>query len=398
MRLFDCPGLKGTLLFSGSILILGTSLACNGSPRHFQDAYVELDAAQVSDGSSLNDKGPTEVVAEILVTGCPLWETIDETRTCRAQAPLTVTFEALTSTGVQAYRWDVGETAELPRERSIEHTYQTPGVYDVSLVVAGEFGSFQTTASALITIEPAPLGAFCRRSVNCNTGFCLCNEQQASGLIDCPSVLSGTCTQPCIDQACADGVCMDLRPGLNDNSPSEIPWRVPLCLPSCQTQDDCTRPGFACHELPTYPFSAESEWIRVCAFDLLSDVGEECFDATGMADPSRCEAGTCADLGLRGMCTQTCVADSCPSGSFCAEMSGSGELLCLRRCDDTFPCDDDPLLGCEQEDPAGYHGFELLTTTTPADSFCAPKRCLDDPECGPSGMCDPGLGGFCVTR
>jgi hypothetical protein len=101
-------------------------------------------------------------------------------------------------------------------------------------------------------------------------------------------------------------------------------------------------------------------------------------------------------MGGAGFCTQGCTAGSCPSYALCAELTGAQQTVCLPTCGPQYVCDHDPLLACESEDASGEYGFTLIDNPVlPTDTYCAPRRCIDDDDCGQQGFCDHNLGSFC---
>jgi PKD repeat protein len=65
--------------------------------------------------------------------------------------PLTVTFTAVITGTVESWEWDFGDGQDAIIGPVIQHTYLTPGLYDVSLTVANSHGGVITTRSNYIT-------------------------------------------------------------------------------------------------------------------------------------------------------------------------------------------------------------------------------------------------------
>ncbi len=70
-------------------------------------------------------------------------------------APLTVTFEDLSSANVTAWSWDFGDGTGSSAEDP-QHVYAAPGTYDVTLSVTSATGSDLRTRAGLITVLPPP--------------------------------------------------------------------------------------------------------------------------------------------------------------------------------------------------------------------------------------------------
>jgi len=72
-------------------------------------------------------------------------------------APLTVTFTATTSGLVEGWLWTFGDGETATTGPVVQHTYQTPGVFDVSLTVSNTSGSYVTSEPDYIAVsEPTP--------------------------------------------------------------------------------------------------------------------------------------------------------------------------------------------------------------------------------------------------
>jgi len=75
-------------------------------------------------------------------------------------APLTVTFTAVTSGTVEYWHWTFGDGAEAFTGPVVQHTYVTPGVFDVSLTVSNTYGSYTVNRPGYITVNPPPGPAY----------------------------------------------------------------------------------------------------------------------------------------------------------------------------------------------------------------------------------------------
>jgi PKD repeat protein len=71
-------------------------------------------------------------------------------------APLTVTFTAVTSGTVEYWHWTFGDGAEAFTGPVVQHTYVTPGVFNVSLTVSNTYGSYTINKPGYITVNPPP--------------------------------------------------------------------------------------------------------------------------------------------------------------------------------------------------------------------------------------------------
>jgi PKD repeat protein len=70
-------------------------------------------------------------------------------------APLTVAFTDLSTGDARAWNWSFGDGA-TSTERHPSHSYLSPGVYDVSLVVSNAAGSSTASRPGLVSASPAP--------------------------------------------------------------------------------------------------------------------------------------------------------------------------------------------------------------------------------------------------
>ncbi len=74
-------------------------------------------------------------------------------------APLTVTFTAVTSGTVEGWLWTFGDGGEALTGPIVQHTYQAPGVFDVSLTVSNTHGSYTVSKLDYITVTEPPIPA-----------------------------------------------------------------------------------------------------------------------------------------------------------------------------------------------------------------------------------------------
>lgn len=68
-------------------------------------------------------------------------------------APLSVTFTALTTGTVMGWHWDFGDGAVVFTGPVVQHTYQTPGRFTVSLTVSNTYGSYTVGRPEYITVN-----------------------------------------------------------------------------------------------------------------------------------------------------------------------------------------------------------------------------------------------------
>ena len=106
-----------------------------------------------------NDCGTVMVMTSVVITTAPTVAfTTDITTGC---APLTVNFTDLSSSNVDSWSWDLpGATPSTSTDQNPTATYDTPGVYDVSLTATNASGNYTTTTMALIVVESVPTAAF----------------------------------------------------------------------------------------------------------------------------------------------------------------------------------------------------------------------------------------------
>ena len=72
-------------------------------------------------------------------------------------APLSVSFTSLSSGEILEYQWDFGDGA-TSNDANPAHTYQRPGVYDVTLAVSGPFGSDSLRLTSHIEVLSSEIG------------------------------------------------------------------------------------------------------------------------------------------------------------------------------------------------------------------------------------------------
>jgi PKD repeat protein len=346
------------------------------------------------------------------VVGCTSLTVSNDEPQCTGSAPLRLTFVPLL-TGATTFVWTF-TGGDPPTSQAITPSvlYARPGVYDVALAAGGPGGTLVSAGKIMVTA--GGVGAPCSEDSDCDgvQGLtCLCGP----GMAGCPGALgSGVCTRDCDASTCNGGeVCVDLERGLSapmsltDGGISDggvpQPWRVPICLPSCTTSDDC-RPGLICREVPGLPAFGVSggpyTWNRACFADALGDDGDSCLSPAGAPDPSTCLSGRCDPFGARGLCTSPCDDFACPSAAACASLKvAPTQPLCLRRCDSTHPCND-PLLECAPPGQPGNLGFTVPASEPAGTTYCAPRRCDVDPTvCAPAGHCaSMGAASYCVRN
>jgi PKD repeat protein len=174
------------------------------------------------------------------------------------------------------------------------------------------------------------------------------------------------------------------------------PTPTALCLASCTSDKDCVG-GLVCRALPAAD-ATPARWTRACVPPSLRDLGDSCRDASGALADMLCATDACADLGALGLCSATCgVGQACPSGSACATFA-DGRSLCVVSCAVDVTCARDPLLDCEAAGGVGALSFQVSPPAT-ATTFCAPRVCTSQADCGPSGTCKPlGVGAHCARN
>jgi len=359
------------------------------------DATVEPDVAPIFEAGT-GDAGQ-EPAVDFAVEDCPKWEETDGGLQCVSFAPLTLGFVPLTAGTIETYQWDFGDESDRETDHYVHHDYDQVGTFTVSLLVGGAFGILDATKAALVRIRMSQLSEYCFRNDTCFYGLCLCHEFGQDDA-NCPVDLVGTCTEPCAAQSCAEnGVCVDLRAGLTGDVPTDG-WRRPICLPACLTDRDCMRPGATCAFVPTYETvqTTVPSLVRACIPDVLGCVGKSCLNDALAPDDTACLYGLCRDVGSWGMCSMHCEADTCPPDSACVLVTGTQKAVCVPVCGGGTNCENDPLLSCESPDTNGFYGFSVLDASADQTAtYCMPKRCTLDPDCGQTGRCDDTIGGFC---
>jgi hypothetical protein len=322
-------------------------------------------------------------VVDFAVSGCPT----HTAGNCSGPVPLDLTFMALVDSSMTQATWDVGDGSESRQGLVVTHQYAQPGAYDVTLTVGVAGGTVSEHKDKLVQASAAGPGSACSADSHCINGKCVCTGGSCQFPLD-----SGLCLKSCEKSShCTSGTdltCVDMSGGAASNAE---PWHTHLCLPTCTTDADCSRPGFSCRLAP-----GVGGWRRACLPPSPRFIGEPCRKTSGALDDSRCLGGRCVDLGAGGYCTAACTPGSCPDGTRCARLAaGGGKDICLLRCGS---CSGDPWLACELPSKAGLHGFEILGTGDPAGTrYCAPRRCTQDSECGLGGSCSIKDGGFCVA-
>src|SRR5262249_15111737 len=143
--------------------------------------------------------------------------------------------------------------------------------------------------------------------------------------------------------------CADLGVAAPPDGPE--PWQQPLCLKSCQSDDDCGA-GLHCRDLPA---AGTTTWTRGCFPGTPYAPGASCRNAGGQLRNDACVTGQCVDLGANGICSVDCTHGECPPGMACADMV-DGRHVCLQRCG---TCDRDPLLACTGPN-MGPLGFSVM--------------------------------------
>ncbi len=379
----------GLLLSTAAALATASSAACDsGGGASPADASMSVDAAPGRpDAGIAADAGTPLSWVDFAITGCVT--VADAPPRCRATAPAALAFVTLAPAAVDTWLWSFGDGGAAGSDPSPQHVYLLPGLYDVTLTVAGPGGTAQAARPMRVEIVAAEPGATCQLDAQCApAGECICGAGEG-----CAAPLAGgLCARDCTEDAalCDDGqVCADLARG--DFS---APWRRGLCLDACGEDADC-REGRACRTLA----EGGGGWVRGCfAAGLVGDLGDSCQDASGALDGARCASGTCAALGARGVCAAACVTGAdCPAGAACADLGAAGGPgTCLARCD-AFACDADPWLACEAPGGTGALGF-TVDEPAAAGGYCAPRRCSMAADCGPGSACTAlGGGSFCAA-
>jgi PKD repeat protein len=321
---------------------------------------------------------------------------------CAGLAPLRLTFVPIDVTPDVIASWDLGDGSEPREGLAVTHTFDRPGVYSVTLTLSRGLGTESERKDDFVLVRAAPPGGPCRETESCARGSCTCIEGECQ-----PALAEGLCllrcdaASPCPEEL--SSACVDLSGTEADGEDSGgLPdWRTRLCLPSCEHDEDCARPGFSCRTAPT----PAGEWVSVCMPPHPRPLGQPCRNALGDLSADLCVGSLCLNLGAAGYCSSLCNPGSCPDTADCVRFSGDlglGEVgVCLQRCTgDRASCQYDALLACEAADSNGDLGFTLAGSAPPAVSgYCAPRRCSAlDPGCPVGAQCDVTIGGFCVAE
>src|SRR5450432_1313220 len=396
---------------------------------------------------------PGALVLDFAATGC---DTVDAgaaradagTAPCTGAPPLELTFSPVSSAALTRFRWTFGDGSPPSTELAPRHVYLLPGSYDVSLVAEGAVGSVSRERTGFVQVTAIAAGAVCDVDAQCGPGlFCLCGQGAPCG----DAFTHGVCTSACPAAGCGAGAAcaiVEVPPriapaagdaGLEAGDASDaadagetasardaaaldaaaqsdatdaraeadhagdgaaagdgggaVP--TPLCLAACTDDTGCPM-GLVCRALPGS--GGPGSWERACVPPFFRQLGDTCRDAKGRLDDARCGTGLCADLGALGLCSSLCAAGTaCPQGAACATF-GNGSALCLETCAPSAPCTADPLLFCEAGNSTGALGF-LTSPPAPGATFCAPRTCTSQADCGPSDTCSPlGVGAHCVRK
>ena len=366
------------------------ALACSKASLPVRDAGAEKG---VSDTAAPPSDGSGSLAIDFSVENCPSFDAL--ALTCTGKAPLAIRFVPLATATVTQYSWNFGDATAFDSEIAPSHVYTTPGIYSVSVFVTGAGGGLVTKVHAgFIVVQANAIGEPCDTNAQCNQGlFCLCSASAPCSV----GPAHGLCASSCQEGTCDESqVCAGLRTATPPIGKAAA-WQTPMCLRVCTEDADCSD-GLSCRTLP--PGSVGTDWIHACFAPVPSDVGNPCMDDEGNLRHDLCASGLCADLGANGLCSMRCEGGAvCPPGSDCAVL-GDGRQLCLRPCTGNFACSQDPLL--ESVVPGlGDLGYELASPTSPsvASSYCAPKPCVSDDRCMPTGSCVSVTGGgHCVRR
>jgi PKD repeat protein len=359
-------------------------LACKSSATSDPDGGVNVRLPDAAPRSDAVDNIPLAV--DFTVSACPHFEAVGPR--CSGAAPLTLEFVPLFTPSVSKFLWDFGDGTAKSSARTPSHTYAFPGTYDVSLVGGGQAGSAPRTHAGFVVVTANHAGDPCDVDQQCDGNLrCICGSTAK-----CTAAFTrGLCASSCATTACgATEICADLPRAV----PPDVPeaWQQPTCLLACATDLDCGG-GLGCRDLPA--LSPAGTWVRGCFPGAPAAPGSACRNASGQLRPDACITGQCADLGANGVCSVDCTTAPCPPGASCAELT-DGRHLCLQRCTPEVPCDRDPLLACTSPG-TGPLGFSLPAGTT--GTFCAPKLCANDEDCGSAGLChDDATGAQCARR
>jgi PKD repeat protein len=370
------------------LVITIAALACNKASQPVHDAGDERPSPDTATPS--NDV-PTSLAIDFSVEDCPAFDV--QALTCTGRAPLAVRFVPLATSTVTQYFWNFGDATPFDSQLAPSHVYTTPGVYSVQVVASGVGGVVTKIHVGLIVVQPNTIGDPCDTNPQCDQGlFCLCPASEPCST----GPTHGLCASSCQASPCGNTeVCANLLTATPQAGEASA-WQAPICLRECAKDADCA-PGLSCRTLPQG--AAGSAWIHGCFGSVPADVGEPCRDSKGNLRDDLCASGLCADLGANGLCSASCGVDSCPTGSDCAVL-GDGRSLCLRPCTGNFTCTKDPLLTCVVPGH-GDLGYQLASPINPnsLSSYCAPKPCVSNDACLPTGSCISVTGGgHCARR
>jgi PKD repeat protein len=353
-------------------------------------------------------ENPGPLALDFAVTGCARYD-VGAVR-CTGQPPLTVTFSPVGSAALTRFLWTFGDGTPPSSERAPTHTYVVTGDFDVSLVAEGTVGSLSRVRPKMVSVTALPTGAPCDVDAQCGALRCACRAGAGCG----SAFARGLCTTECPATGCgAHAVCatVDLPAQANLGSPGAAPdggtdggsavdaaggLSRALCLAACDEDASCPG-GFVCRTLPDAS-GASTRWTRGCLPPAFQELGSPCRNGAGELTDRQCASGLCADVGALGLCAAACDTDAdCPAGSACGKL-GNGESLCLSTCAAGRTCARDPLLACERPGAPGPLGFQVAAPAADV-TFCAPRRCSSDADCGPTGACTPpGVGAHCSRR
>jgi PKD repeat protein len=396
---------------------------------------------------------PGALVLDFAATGC---DAVDGgaaradagTAPCTGAPPLALTFSPVSSAALTRFRWTFGDGSPPSTDLAPRHVYLLPGSYDVSLVAEGAVGSVSRERTGFVQVTAIAAGATCDVDAQCGPGlFCLCGQGAPCG----DAFTHGVCTSACPAAGCGAGAAcaiVEVPPriapapgdaGLEAGPTSDaadsgetasardasaldagargdatdaiaeaghagdgaaagdggVAVPTPLCLAACADDAPCPT-GLVCRTLPGP--AGPGSWQRACVPPFFRELGESCRDAKGQLYDAQCGTGLCADIGALGLCSASCAAGAaCPLGVVCSTF-GNGRALCLATCTTTSQCTRDPLLSCELGNGMGALGF-LTSPPSPTTTFCAPRTCTSQADCGPSGTCAPlGVGAHCVHK
>jgi hypothetical protein len=367
----------------GSGLVAALAAGCRTSHAG-GDGGPEAGADGGMDGG--RGDGPVPLTLTVAINGCEKYDL--DTGVCSGAAPLTVSFAPVGSPALTLFKWDFGDGTPAVTARAPSHRYALPASYDVrvlGLVSEPDVGSVEFFREKAIRVDPVAIGGLCDLDAQCGSGpACTC----APGSGCAAAFRRGLCATPCPNGDCLGAVCVTLAmttPGDGGTT------RRPFCLASCEADGDCPT-GLVCSTLPSGDRS--HRWRRACVpRGVAIAPGGSCRDASGNLDDASCATGACADMGTLGMCSADCARTdgndpSCPDDTICARLT-DGRHLCLPACgagDDA--CATDPLLACQMPATDGGAGI-VADDADPTASYCAPRLCASDDQCGAGGRCGP---------